>query len=181
LCALALERESDRHRIRQLAFYDGLTGMPNRALLRAKADQAIASAVRNHEQLAVLFIDLDRFKQVNDSLGHGAGDELLRTMAARLQQVLRANDIVGRLSGDEFAAVLTQCDADHATNTIEPAGAAGRTADHQENQPVHLCQHRHCPLSRRWTGSGDAAAACRHGHVPGQKHGRAGSVSSATK
>lgn len=119
LCALALERESDRHRIRQLAFYDGLTGMPNRALLRAKADQAIASAARNHEQLAVLFIDLDRFKQVNDSLGHGAGDELLRTMAARLQQVLRANDIVGRLSGDEFAAVLTQCDADHATSTIE--------------------------------------------------------------
>jgi diguanylate cyclase (GGDEF)-like protein len=74
-------------------------------LLRAKADQAIASAVRNQEQLAVLFIDLDRFKQVNDSLGHGAGDELLRTMAARLQQVLRANDIVGRLSGDG----LPQC------------------------------------------------------------------------
>lgn len=119
LCALALERESDRHRIRQLAFYDGLTGLPNRALLRAKADQAIASATRNQEQLAVLFIDLDRFKQVNDSLGHGAGDELLRTMAARLQQVLRANDIVGRLSGDEFAAVLSQCDAVHATNTIE--------------------------------------------------------------
>lgn len=119
LCALALERESDRHRIRQLAFYDGLTGMPNRALLRAKAEQAIASAARNHEHLAVLFIDLDRFKQINDSLGHGAGDELLRTTAARLQQVLRANDIVGRLSGDEFAAVLTQCDADQASNTIE--------------------------------------------------------------
>jgi diguanylate cyclase (GGDEF)-like protein len=166
LCALALERESDRHRIRQLAFYDG---WPNRALLRAKADQAIASAVRNQEQLAVLFIDLDRFKQVNDSLGHGAGDELLRTMAARLQQVLRANDIVGRLSGDEFAAVLSQCDAVHATNTIERLQVLLAEPLTIKKPPVSVCQHRHCPLSRRWTRFRDAAAACRHGHVPSQK------------
>ncbi|MEX8191630.1 sensor domain-containing protein [Comamonas guangdongensis] len=119
LCALALEREHDRARIRQLAFYDGLTGMPNRSLLQAKADLAINLAARNDEQLAVLFIDLDRFKQVNDSLGHQAGDELLRNVATRLQQTLRASDIAGRLSGDEFVAVLPRCDAEHVTNTIE--------------------------------------------------------------
>jgi diguanylate cyclase (GGDEF)-like protein len=107
-----------RARIRQLAFYDGLTGLPNRSLLQAKADQAIAAAARNDEQLAVLFIDLDRFKQVNDSLGHPAGDELLRQVATRVQRCCGL-DIAGRLSGDEFVVVLPQCDAEHATDTIE--------------------------------------------------------------
>ncbi|WP_370682603.1 EAL domain-containing protein [Comamonas sp. GB3 AK4-5] len=119
LCTLALERERARARIRQLAFYDSLTGLPNRSLLQARAEQAIASAARNEEQLAVLFIDLDRFKQVNDSLGHSAGDELLCHVASRLQEVLRASDIAGRLSGDEFVVVLPQCDAEHVTYTIE--------------------------------------------------------------
>ncbi|MDR2326145.1 MAG: EAL domain-containing protein [Acidovorax sp.] len=119
LCTLALERERARARIRQLAFYDSLTGLPNRSLLQARAEQAIASAARNKERLAVLFIDLDRFKQVNDSMGHSAGDELLRHVASRLQEVLRASDIAGRLSGDEFVVVLPQCDAEHVTHTIE--------------------------------------------------------------
>ncbi len=119
LCALALEREHTRQRIRQLAFYDGLTGLPNRSLLQAKADQAIAAASRSHDSLAVMFIDLDRFKQVNDSLGHPAGDELLRQIAHRLRQDLRATDIAGRLSGDEFVLVLPQCNADQATDRVE--------------------------------------------------------------
>nr|WP_326534199.1 GGDEF and EAL domain-containing protein [Pseudorhodoferax sp.] len=119
LCALALQRERTRQHIRQLAFYDSLTGLPNRSLLQAKADQAIASAARNKEPLAVLFVDLDRFKQVNDSLGHPAGDALLRHTAAQLQRELRASDIAGRLSGDEFVIVLPQCDADHAADIIE--------------------------------------------------------------
>ncbi len=119
LCTLALERERSRQRIRQLAFYDGLTGMPNRSLLQAKADQAIAAAARQEELVAVLFIDLDRFKQVNDSLGHPAGDELLRQAADRMQSQLRASDIAGRLSGDEFVAVLPQCDADGAADIVE--------------------------------------------------------------
>lgn len=119
LCTLALERERSRQRIRQLAFYDDLTGMPNRSLLLAKTDQAIAAAARQGEQMAVLFVDLDRFKQVNDSLGHSAGDELLRQIAWRMQSELRASDIAGRLSGDEFVVVLAQCDAEHAANTVE--------------------------------------------------------------
>lgn len=119
LCALALEREHTRQRIRQLAFYDGLTGLPNRSLLQAKADKAIAAATRSHDKLAVLFIDLDRFKQVNDSLGHPAGDELLRQIASRLRQDLRASDIAGRLSGDEFVVVLPQSDVEQTTDMVE--------------------------------------------------------------
>lgn len=135
LCALALERERTRQRIRQLAYYDGLTGLPNRSLLRARAEQAIASAERGQQPLALLFIDLDRFKQVNDSLGHPAGDQLLRHVAMLLQRELRASDVVGRLAGDEFVVVLPSCDVGRATVTLErlqavlaePVGIAGRS------------------------------------------------------
>jgi len=119
LCALALEREETRSRIHQLAFYDSLTGLPNRSLLMVKANQAIANAARTRIPLAVLFIDLDRFKQINDSLGHQAGDELLRTVAARLQIEARKSDIVGRLSGDEFVIVLAQCDLNRVTDVVK--------------------------------------------------------------
>jgi diguanylate cyclase (GGDEF)-like protein/PAS domain S-box-containing protein len=119
LCALALEREEARSRIHRLAFYDSLTGLPNRSLLLVSANQAIANAARTHIPLAVLFIDLDRFKQINDSLGHQAGDELLRTVASRLQIEARKSDIVGRLSGDEFVIVLAQCDLNRVTDVVK--------------------------------------------------------------
>lgn len=119
LCALAIEREDARARIHQLAFYDSLTGLPNRSLLLVQAGQAIAAAERNRSTVAVMFIDLDRFKQVNDSLGHQAGDELLRTVATRLQSQARRSDIVGRLSGDEFVVVLTQYDTQHLTEVVK--------------------------------------------------------------
>ncbi|MET3432051.1 diguanylate cyclase (GGDEF)-like protein/PAS domain S-box-containing protein [Herbaspirillum seropedicae] len=119
LCALAIEREDARARIHQLAFYDSLTGLPNRSLLLVQAGQAIAAAERNCSTVAVMFIDLDRFKQVNDSLGHQAGDELLRTVATRLQSQARRSDIVGRLSGDEFVVVLTQYDTQHLTEVVK--------------------------------------------------------------
>lgn len=119
LCALALEREESRLHIRQLAFYDDLTGLANRNLLHARAEQAIAQASRHQSNLAVVFIDLDRFKQVNDSLGHPAGDEFLRVIAHRLSEHRRESDIVSRLSGDEFVLVLPQCTLAHATNLIE--------------------------------------------------------------
>ncbi|WP_343585619.1 EAL domain-containing protein [Herbaspirillum sp.] len=119
LCALAIEREASRARIHQLAFYDSLTGLPNRSLLLVQAGQAIATAERNRSTVAVMFIDLDRFKQVNDSLGHQAGDDLLRTVAMRLQSQARRSDIVGRLSGDEFVVVLTQYDDRHLPEVVK--------------------------------------------------------------
>lgn len=119
LCALAMEREVNRESIRQLAFYDSLTQLPNRSLLHAKTDQALGEARRGRHSLAVLFIDLDRFKQINDSHGHPAGDELLKCVAQRLNASRGAADIVGRLSGDEFVVVLPNCDNELVTDAIE--------------------------------------------------------------
>lgn len=119
LCSLAFEREHTKQRIRQLAFYDELTGLPNRSLLLAKADQVITSSVRNAEALAVLYIDLDRFKIINDSYGHFVGDELLCQVAKRLQKNLRSTDIIGRLSGDEFAIILPESNHQQAQIVIE--------------------------------------------------------------
>lgn len=124
LCALAMERESNRESIRQLAFYDSLTHLPNRSLLHAKADQALIEARRDKTSLAVLFIDLDRFKQINDSLGHPAGDELLKLVAQRLKTSVGGADIIGRLSGDEFVVVLPERDSERVTETIEEISRA---------------------------------------------------------
>ncbi|HZL95555.1 MAG TPA: EAL domain-containing protein [Vicinamibacterales bacterium] len=91
-----------------LAYYDTLTGLPNRQLFLDRIGQAIASAARNRRQLAVFYIDLDGFKAVNDSLGHTIGDLLLQQIAERFHSVIRKQDTVARLSGDEFAVVLTE-------------------------------------------------------------------------
>ncbi len=95
-------RKQAEERIRYLATRDALTGLPNRALLADRAGQAILAAARSRGQLAVLLFDLDRFKLVNDSLGHQAGDALLRAVAERLQNTLRREDTLARLGGDEF-------------------------------------------------------------------------------
>ncbi|MCW3481034.1 EAL domain-containing protein [Neisseriaceae bacterium JH1-16] len=124
LCALALERDEARVHIRQLAFYDVLTGLPNRRRLYAKATQAIKRVTRAKSSLAVLFVDLDRFKQVNDSLGHSVGDELLCETAQRIKAQLRDSDIVGRLSGDEFVIVAPGCDSLQAAEIAERVLAA---------------------------------------------------------
>ncbi|HWI09985.1 MAG TPA: diguanylate cyclase, partial [Burkholderiaceae bacterium] len=99
-----LRRNEDR--IRHLAFHDPLTGLPNRALLQDRLDQAIASTRRDRESLGLLFIDLDRFKVVNDSFGHDAGNALLKEVAGRLTGCLRRSDTVARIGGDEFVLLL---------------------------------------------------------------------------
>lgn len=108
LCALAMEREKTRQRIRQLAFYDALTGLPNRSLLQTNADELLRRANRDKRSAAVLFIDLDRFKHVNDSLGHSAGDDLLCAVADRIKGLLPDDALAGRLSGDEFVMVMPE-------------------------------------------------------------------------
>jgi diguanylate cyclase (GGDEF)-like protein/PAS domain S-box-containing protein len=101
------ERKAADARIAQLAHYDALTGLPNRTLFREQLEKEL-SFVRRGAQLAVLYLDLDHFKSINDTLGHPAGDELLRVVAQRLRGCLRETDLIARLGGDEFAIVQTQ-------------------------------------------------------------------------
>ena len=94
-------------RVSTLAFYDSLTKLPNRALFHDRLERVIARAQRNQENFALLFIDLDGFKKINDNLGHAAGDHVLQETARRLVRVFRESDTVCRLGGDEFVAILT--------------------------------------------------------------------------
>lgn len=119
LCTLLLEREHERARIHQLAYYDGLTGLANRSMLNAQAARMLHEAQRSGAALALVFIDLDHFKQINDTHGHLAGDALLRAVAARLQDSARASDLAARLGGDEFVLLLTRCDARQAALAAE--------------------------------------------------------------
>jgi diguanylate cyclase (GGDEF)-like protein/PAS domain S-box-containing protein len=100
------ERMQAEKRIWHIAHHDALTGLPNRALLQDRLDQALIAAERNRNHVAVLFLDLDRFKNVNDSLGHDVGDALLQIVADRLVAVVRDIDTVCRLGGDEFVIIL---------------------------------------------------------------------------
>jgi diguanylate cyclase (GGDEF)-like protein/PAS domain S-box-containing protein len=100
------ERKASYERIQYLAHFDALTSLPNRSLLNDHLDMAIAVAKRSQTQLAIAFLDLDRFKVVNDSLGHHAGDLLLKIVSERLKSCIRESDIVSRLGGDEFVILL---------------------------------------------------------------------------
>jgi diguanylate cyclase (GGDEF)-like protein/PAS domain S-box-containing protein len=101
-------RKGAEERIQYLATHDGLTGLPNRVMFTQLLGLSIETARRYGRKLAVLFIDLDRFKVINDTLGHEAGDVLLREMGARLRECLRASDVVARLGGDEFVVLLQE-------------------------------------------------------------------------
>ena len=121
IAGIAIERKLAEDRIHFMANHDALTGLPNRTLLEDRLSQAILHARRNDRWVTVLFVDLDNFKLVNDSLGHNAGDELLKTIAKRMVDCIRATDTVVRLGGDEFVVVLSDQpkSADPISETVQ--------------------------------------------------------------
>jgi diguanylate cyclase (GGDEF)-like protein/PAS domain S-box-containing protein len=133
------ERKAQEARIEHLAYHDSLTGLPNRAMLMDRLGQALSQAQRLDQQVAVLFIDLDRFKLVNDSLGHAVGDQLLQEIARRLRATLRDNDTVARVGGDEFQVVA--CNVAGATDAARIAEKLMRVLGEPfvlEGQELHV-------------------------------------------
>ena len=113
------ERKQAEERLQQLAHFDVLTGLPNRVLFTDRINHALSTAHRSQGHLAVLFLDLDHFKNVNDNLGHRIGDALLIEVASRLKSVMREEDTVSRQGGDEFILVLPDTDADGAAHVAD--------------------------------------------------------------
>ena len=165
---------TDKHlfeqRLEYQAFHDPLTGLPNRLLFADRLERAMATARRRGEHVAVAFADLDRFKYVNDTLGHDAGDHLLAEVASRLAGSVRDADTVARMGGDEFCAILGDVDGPGGARAVAQrmldalvapfALGAGTIADHR--------QHRRRDLSRRRRGPRRPAPARRRRDVPGQ-------------
>ncbi|HEY6868883.1 MAG TPA: EAL domain-containing protein [Novosphingobium sp.] len=112
------DRKEAEARIRYMAHHDALTGLPNRIMLADRLQMAIAHARRNQTNVAVLLLDLDRFKHINDSLGHHIGDMLLEAVAMRLRACLRESDTAARLGGDEFVLVLPEANSKHAAEVV---------------------------------------------------------------
>ena len=131
------ERQRYEEQLAWRATHDELTGLPNRQLVHDRLQQAIADAGRRQREVAVVFVDLDDFKLINDSLGHGAGDTALKVIAERLQGIVRGSDIVGRFGGDEFVIVLTaQSDEQGMHQVIERVSEV-------LSQPIELAGVRH--------------------------------------
>jgi PAS domain S-box-containing protein len=126
--------KQQQHQLERLAHFDALTGLPNRILLARRLEDAIAAARESGHRIAIGYLDLDGFKEVNDSLGHAAGDRLLQVLAARMQAALRPQDLLARLGGDEFVLLLRE---------IPSSG---------ENLPFSINCSR--PWRSRWSGTG---------------------------
>jgi diguanylate cyclase (GGDEF)-like protein/PAS domain S-box-containing protein len=131
------QRKEAEEQIRNLAYFDSLTQLPNRRLLIDRLGQSVASATRQHQRGALLFLDLDYFKVLNDTEGHEAGDELLIEMARRLRACARDGDTVARLGGDEFVVLLEDLGSDEAAAAAQ-AEAMGKGILEAAQQPVAL-------------------------------------------
>ena len=131
---ITLRKDVEEH-LQHMAQYDALTHLPNRALFSDRLKQAIATAQRNKARLALMFIDLDRFKPVNDTYGHGVGDLLLKEVASRIQDCLRESDTAARIGGDEFVILLP------AIETPQDATKVGKKVLDTLNRPFKLAGH----------------------------------------
>jgi diguanylate cyclase (GGDEF)-like protein len=127
------ERRRHEEQLARLANYDSLTGLPNRNLLRDRLERAVANAVAGGREVALLFLDLDRFKAVNDALGHAVGDDLLRSVADRLRALSGTTDTVARLGGDEFTILIeatsAEAAAERAAHTVAALAEPYRLAE----------------------------------------------------
>ncbi|GGB91305.1 hypothetical protein GCM10011352_16690 [Marinobacterium zhoushanense] len=118
VCTDIREIKRQQEQLRHMAMHDSLTGLPNRRLLAEHLNQAIAASKRTGNRLAVVYIDLDGFKQINDHFGHEAGDELLCLLASKLKNLVRECDVLARIGGDEFAFLLSNCGDDEMLSDI---------------------------------------------------------------
>jgi len=132
------ERTYAEEQIKHLAYHDALTGLPNRLLFKDRLTVALSHAQRDRTRLAVLFLDLDRFKVINDSLGHNIGDQLLQAVAARVQSCVRESDTVARLGGDEFTLLLPLSRSDDAAPVAQKILEAIRYPFHIEGREFFI-------------------------------------------
>ncbi|HEX4858195.1 MAG TPA: PAS domain S-box protein, partial [Usitatibacteraceae bacterium] len=133
------DRKAIQERVQHLAYHDALTGLPNRLLMQDRIAQAISRAERGNARCAVMFIDIDNFKNINDTLGHDAGDVLLREVAQRLLQSVRAHDTIARQGGDEFIILLDQLEGHQgATRVAQKVLDALRAAFRVGNSDQHV-------------------------------------------
>jgi diguanylate cyclase (GGDEF)-like protein len=151
------ERKRAEDELSRMAHYDELTGLPNRKLLGDRLERAVARCHRHGEPFAVLFLDLDGFKLVNDHLGHEAGDGLLRQVAGRLAMEAGEEDTVARLGGDEFMLIVAGAETAHAAACVaqrlldgmrEPLDAAGQRV--HPSASVRIGRARPCSRRRRY-------------------------------
>jgi len=164
LAELDQARRDEQH----LAYHDVLTGLPNRQLFYDRLQQTLAHAKRHQHLAAVLFLDLDGFKRINDTLGHSTGDRLLQTTAQRLRTCTRESDTIARLGGDEFTAILADLiqeqDAARVAEKILQTLSEPYTIDGQELFVTTSIV--------RWRERRDAREVRRHRHVPRQARGQ---------
>jgi diguanylate cyclase (GGDEF)-like protein/PAS domain S-box-containing protein len=133
------EMQLIEEKVRHLAYHDNLTGLPNRVLLKDRMGQAISQAARLDSYGAILFLDLDNFKSINDSLGHHIGDKILKQTALRIKSIMRAEDTVSRIGGDEFVVILPKVNTDQQSAVISANHVAGKI--HKElSNPFNLIE-----------------------------------------
>lgn len=138
--AVVIERKMSEEKLQKMAHNDPLTGLPNRSLFHDRLEQGLAMTQRHQQELAVMFLDLDHFKEINDTYGHEMGDLLLRETATRLLGCVRKSDTVARMGGDEFTVILTE------TTNIESAERAAKNILNALLQPFEL-NGTHCNVS----------------------------------